>query len=185
MCNIPLLYGLLIAAESALIAALIPLGLAVGLGTNPFTSPLAPALVIVALVFFGVAQTAIGAAIAACGPCTGTGACGTTGELLRAFLAGIFLSITALVAAGIIVLAVSALPWAGSIAVGIVAIACAAIIPLVPLAAINLGRLEVCRTGLAGSVAATVVVVLAILVAVIAIPIAVIAGGAVLPPGVG
>lgn len=67
--DIPLLYGLLITAESALIAALIPLGLAVGLGTTPFTSPLAPALVIVALVFFGVAQTAIGATIAACGPC--------------------------------------------------------------------------------------------------------------------
>lgn len=183
MCNIPLLLGLLIAAESALIAALVPLGIAVIGGNSPFTSPASPALVTVALVFLGLAQTAVGAAIAACGPCTGTGACGSTGELLRAFLAGIFLSVSALVIAAIIVVFPSAFPWAGSIAVAIVAIACAAIIPMVPIAATNLARLEACITGLTRSAAATVVVVLAVIVAIMSIVIAGAAGAPFFPSG--
>jgi hypothetical protein len=180
MCNVPLLLGLLIAAEAALIAALIPFGAAVLLGNSPFTSPFAPALVTVALVFLGAAQTAIGAAIAACAPCTGTGPCGSIGELFRALLATLFLGVTALVVAGILVVGVSAFPWAGSLAVGLVAISTAAMILLVPSAAVTLGRLETCR-GAAASVAATVAVVLAVIVAVICIPVAVTTGSVVLP----
>lgn len=183
MCPIPLLLGLMIAVESALIGALIPLAVAVLSGASPFTSPASPALCIVASVFLGLALAAAVAAmnVVSSNPCTGNGTCGQLGNVFRYLLAAIILSIGGLLIATISVAAPSAIPFVGSIAVSIVAIACGVLVPTVPAAASTLGGMEACNTG-TRSVASTVLLVLAVIVAVIAIPIAVGAGGAVIPP---
>lgn len=185
MCPIPVLLGLMIAVESALIGALIPLAAAVLSGTSPFTSPASPALCIVASVFLGVALVAAMAAMSvlSSNPCTGNGTCGQFGDVFRYLLAAIILSIGGLLIVTLSVAAPSAIPFVGSIAVSIVAIACGLLVPTVPVAAVTLGRMEACITG-TRSAASTVVVVLGIIVALIAFVTGCVAGAAAIPGSV-